>query len=1394
MIRPVLSAAVGSLVWVLLGAAPLVGQSDPFAGWDTLVEDDYAFDVDERSLLGFSVRAPVDARSALDDAERSLIAGAADVAAAQLLDVVRTRGREVMQVGEGEDRWNSRWVGAAEWALFQLLTRVPLSRRQQVLSAEEQAEVAAATSWHDTEALGRLALEHEGLPSALPAYADLARLQTEEGRFAAARATLYRLRQLGGEALAETLADPLPVLDAPSHEPFSKSEGTALQSSWPADAAGGDRQLTVLARLTDEDVDWINPFIRSSSTFEAPYAPLVPVIAAGVVYVSDTISIWAQDLLSGRRLWHHRGPLEIVTDQGAASPAFSLGVYANGGRPKAINPHQVAQPLITGDRVVATVQVAEPRHPLQSFDGYPINHPLPRRRLRALDRVTGEVLWTQERPARPDNDFVNRFDVDGPVVTDGRAVFASGSVTEGAINAYLAAFDLESGELLWRTPICSGQQELTMFNRPFQEHVISPPTLHEGSLYVCTNLGVIGCVDAWSGRVRWLAAYESIARSSSRMIRPQNSRNVHWLNQPPLVIDDVVILAPLDSAWLQGLDRRTGRRLYELQTQMSASLRPPLRHQVVDVGGGRFAVVNDEFVECFNATSGHMEWFSLPFGPFQELSGAAVVDGGRLLVPAEPLLISLDLSNGRQVDEASLPTTRKGQQIQRVVPEGPALVMTDGASVFAFVDHELVRRDAVASLGHDPLAALTLGELALAEQDERGAVVHFERVLASGPSREVISRARGGLLEAALRVALSVDTAQAWQRVLEAAWSERVRFNHAEQVLKALARLGADVEVAGWLGQFADAEPDRLLTLNEDGPLPVSLHFAIRRIPLQSPGDQVAALQQLLRSGDRAQWDGLPLEEAAAQRITALLAQHGTDLYAPFEAQAVNDLAAGATLAELEARYPNAQVVAEQRVSIMEQLLAEGELRRVFEEARDVTVPALVALRARAARAMGEHAYADVLEGLAPASKPELPALPRDASGLLRVVLSENRSVELHHATGQTSPEFAGTLLASIHGTGAFLALNTRTGEVLWEDLPLPGNVLEHSSNLDFHFHGDTLLVRGKGTLQALALATGELIWERSLPGRVYEVLPMAGLLVSLSEKAGRFRVEGHGMATGARAFRIDLPEAEDVKMVQAGDQLVCLSTGAYERNGRGRDKRLAVLDLVSGVVTSSTALADRFSIANTVSDPGVVLLSRSAGSDTLLMAFRPDTAEVLWETALPEVSLKSRMLFACADDQLVLRAPWEARGTDGSKHSWDEIIPIDALQGPQEPVAQLPMLKVVDPTSDYAPRVVLADPAQPNRLQVLAGENLSSGYALELPDAVPLGATSLHHGRDGFVLMSSPYPSPVTSVQVVRGERGGDHYAVQIDDGGSQQIELVEGAIVLAHGGVLSILRSSLP
>jgi outer membrane protein assembly factor BamB len=1390
--RCALIAVVG-LIWATLGAPLVISQSDPFAGWDELQDDDYRFDADEQTLLGFSVRAPIDARSALEAAERALNQGDTLKGAAQLLAVVRKHGAHVVKVAEGENQWNSRWVGAGEWALYQLLTRVPESLRDEIISKDEQAELALAQAWHDGEALARLALAHEGLPTVFLALENLARLQSEEGHFSAARATLDRLRRLGAEDRAEGLARALPAVPSSNREPLALTGGVELTSSWQSGAAGEHGDATVIERLTRNDMDWINPLTGSGGVFEAPYAAVSPLIEGGAVYVTDTLSIWADDLLSGRRLWHYKGPLEVIDGEYPDTESFALRFYANRMRPKAISPHQLAQPLIVGQRLFATVQVAEPVHALDSFDGYPINHPLPWRRLRALDRVTGEVLWSQERPSLPRDSFVNRFDVDGPVVADGRAIFAAGSVTEGSINAYLAAFDQSTGELLWRTPICSGQQELTMFNRPFQEHVISPPTLHEGSLYVCTNLGVVASVDAWSGRVRWLAAYEPIERQSSRMIRPQNSRNVYWLNQAPLVIDDTLIVAPLDSSLLECFDRRTGRRRFDLSSQMSAALRPPLRHQVVDAGHGRFAVLNDKTVECFHATTGRLEWISQPFGPYEELSGAALVDGDRLLVLAEPKLFSLDLADGSMVASYELPLTPRGRQIQRVVPQGPHLLLSDGAEVFASSDHEAVRRSAVARLGHDPRAALELGELALAEQDDLAAAAHFQGVLGNGAPREIETRARSGLLEAALRSAVVRDSPAEWLRVLEVAGEPQMQFAHAERVLAALLRLGAERDVAHWLGVLADVAPQRMLHLDDDGSLPTALHYTLKRLPFEEPNLQLELLQELVRSDATVNWGGLPLQAAAARRIDDLLARHGRVLYGSLEREAEGFLADGATLEELEARYPNAQLVATERVLAMEELLAQGEQRRVFEEARDMSVPELVSLRARAARAMGEITFAHVLEGNPAPATSALPALPGDAEGQLQVVLADRGTTYLHHATGQAAPEFAGVVLASLSGSGEFLLLDTRAGQVLWDSVRLPGRAREHSPALDFHFHGELLITRGKSTLQALRLADGGLVWERSLSGKIIDVAPVVGLWVSLSERSGRYLIEGFGMATGALAFRVDLPAVEGVTMVAVGDQLVCLTSGMYERSGAVRDMRLLVIDPLRGAVVSSTVVADDLSIANTVSDPDVVLLSGMSGAGSRLLGFDPRRAEVVWDTRI-NVDLREKMLFPSGAGRLVLRVPRQARGADGMQRTWDEIVSIDATTGPPQSAVELPQFSVIDPSAQFAPRVVLANPAETRQLQVLDGRDPSEGYSLELPSALSLSETTLHHGRDGFVLVSSPYQSPVATVTVVRGERGTDFYTVQVEEGGGYQVEVVEGAVVLAQGGVLRILRSSLP
>src|SRR5690606_34611088 len=128
----------------------------------------------------------------------------------------------------------------------------------------------------------------------------------------------------------------------------------------------------------------------------------------------------------------------------------------------------------------------------------------------AIDKDSGKLRWRQVRPELPPDAFVNRLSVSAPPVVVDDRVLAVGTILEGAINLFAVCFSREDGELLWKTPIVVGQQELTMFNKPFKEFTVQMAAERDGSLFVCTNLGLFASLDTLSGDIRWVMQYESI--------------------------------------------------------------------------------------------------------------------------------------------------------------------------------------------------------------------------------------------------------------------------------------------------------------------------------------------------------------------------------------------------------------------------------------------------------------------------------------------------------------------------------------------------------------------------------------------------------------------------------------------------------------------------------------------------------------------------------------------------------------------------------------------------------------------------------------------------------------------------------------------------------------------
>jgi len=1394
----------------LLAAQEAVSRPAPparFRGWDDLRDADFQFDPDVRAIQGYSVRAGVSVRAALDKAETALAAGAPAAAAEALRQIVREGGGQVIQVG-GHD---GRWVGAAEWALHLLATRIPA---EQLAGLDDPAALAAverASQWHDLRGLRSLAWSHEGLRAGLGALEQFARLQAERGADAAAVAAATRALELGAGAGMRQLVGQL--------APEPPSAAAAAAPALPQDLSDDWIQPLTVELLTRGSRSLHNPFRDTPLIREAPLAPVLPVVDGHVVYVADSISLSAFDLVSGRVLWHHEGPLEEIARRGLRNRWFDFSVYAQRRRRRAISPVQLAQPVLAGQLLLGTVQAREAVHDLDEFEGYPINHPLPRRRLVALDRDTGAVVWSQEREDQPADAFVNEFDVAGPPAVGGGAVFIAGSVTEGAIAAYLAAFDLETGELLWRTPLCTGQQELTMFNRPFQEHVLSPPLFDGTCVYVSTNLGIVAAVDAWSGRVRWLTGYESIPRVGASQMSPEAvSREVWWLNREPFVEAGVLFVAPLDSRWLLALDPADGRVLRLLPANSSRSLREqPVRHQVLPTGTGQVLLVSGTGLERIDARSGQVLLAHTPFGDSprvqMELSvcGAALLHGGTLYVPCQELLVGVDPESG-EVTELHSWGAGGNFPAQRLVPTLVGLVLSDGELVRGAVDLDVVAAEpgrlADGALGE----RLVLAELALAEGRADLAWEGFDDIVRSvavagarptgGPDAmralALDRHARSGRLQAALLSAEDSSDTEAWRAVLVAADACGQLFEYAPPALEALDMAGDEREVSRWLGRLVQLDPQRRIEMDADGSQPVELLDLCRRVPLVPPAEQLAILHRLLLEGPEARWQGASARETARRRIDDLLQVHGRELYAEYEQRAVDDLARGLPVSAVELRYPNALAVGRAHAESLSALIDGGQVREAFEAAALLEGgDELLALRVRAARALGEDEFADVLEGR---SAPRPPAqrsarLPVDGSDSFVVDLDPDLDVAFPpFVSGTPAAAFAGCALGALDNRRPQLfLLDSATGELRWRGRSLPGKATSLETGVSFHFEGELLVTRNQDTLEVSQLADGRPVWLRTLHDVSWSLVT-AGLVLAIDRPStGALRLEGFGLRSGARAFSLPLPDVDDVDDMRMVGPWLVVQGRDHDPAGRQRGRSLLVLDVVHGAVRSSTPLDEALNVVGSTEEPPVLLLSARSDADrpARLVAFLPEQGGLGWEAVVPVRSVSARdNLVPSVGGHFLLLEPVKL---PDRQQVADRLHLVDSRQGLLEPLDELPRFDVLKP--EGAMRVAtlfLIDPVGRQQACVVDGATGALRYMLDFEQPLA-GYNRVLQGEDGFVLVAEA-PTHVepasTSVWIVRGEDGASRYSTALPESQGARVLLVDGAVLLAFGGSVHVIR----
>jgi outer membrane protein assembly factor BamB len=154
---------------------------------------------------------------------------------------------------------------------------------------------------------------------------------------------------------------------------------------------------------------------------------------------------------------------------------------------------------------------------------------------------------------------------EGTPLTDGERLFvAMRKQDDIRAEAAIAAYDLNNGRLLWIRSICFAE---TPGQGRWNERTHNLLTLHQGTLYYNTNMGVVAAVDSQSGTTLWTTQYPRVTFASAAQ---RDLGHFYRSLNPVLVHQDMLLVAPADCDRIFALDAFTGQKLWCTESSVAA--------------------------------------------------------------------------------------------------------------------------------------------------------------------------------------------------------------------------------------------------------------------------------------------------------------------------------------------------------------------------------------------------------------------------------------------------------------------------------------------------------------------------------------------------------------------------------------------------------------------------------------------------------------------------------------------------------------------------------------------------------------------------------------------------------------------------------------------------------
>lgn len=258
-----------------------------------------------------------------------------------------------------------------------------------------------------------------------------------------------------------------------------------------------------------------------------------PIAVDGLLLVNTSEEILAIDIESGEPAWQ-RAAIFQSTLPPASRPGFRSGGLGIPRYSMAAHNHRLYARMGPAQTMALDQSASRERR------GY----------LVCLDlKAEGRLIWK----IYPEDD---KLAFEGCPVADGANIYVALRRSDVRPKSLVACYDAQTGRRRWIREVCSAE---TIGRGQYEETTFNLLTLHEGALFLNTNLGAVARLSTRNGHIEWLNVYRQRLQGDLNRLQAYLHRDM----TPCLYNNGRLFAAPADDERILALNAETGETVWE---------------------------------------------------------------------------------------------------------------------------------------------------------------------------------------------------------------------------------------------------------------------------------------------------------------------------------------------------------------------------------------------------------------------------------------------------------------------------------------------------------------------------------------------------------------------------------------------------------------------------------------------------------------------------------------------------------------------------------------------------------------------------------------------------------------------------------------------------------------